>query len=176
MRKKLINKVCNNRFAGYAHSALLLMAISTEQIKALREKTGVSVMQVKHALEEAGGDEDKAIAILREKSVAIAAKKADRTLGAGKVSAYIHGDGTVGALVELASETDFVANNEEFGLLARDIAMHITAMSPETKEELLEQPFIKDERVTIGTLIEQAVQKFGERIEVANFARFSTRA
>lgn len=154
---------------------LSTMAITTEQIKALRDKTGVSVMQVKKALEEADGDEEKAIALLREKSGDIAAKKADRELGAGKVSSYIHGDGTVGALVELLSETDFVANNDEFQALARDIAMHITAMAPEDKEILLEQPFIKDESMTVGKLIEQAVQKFGERIAIGNFARFSTR-
>ena len=152
------------------------MAITTEQIKSLRSKTGVSVMQVKKALEEADGDEEKATAILREKSSEIAAKKSDRSLSGGRVSSYIHGDGTVGSLVELLSETDFVANNEEFNSLAYNIAMHITAMNPKDKEELLEQSFIKDESITVGKLIEQAVQKFGERVEIKSFVRFSTRS
>ncbi|HET8575048.1 MAG TPA: elongation factor Ts [Candidatus Paceibacterota bacterium] len=105
--------------------------ITTEQIKSLREKTGVSVMQCKKALEEAKGDEEKALLFLRKKSGEIAAKKSDREFGAGKIASYIHAGGTVGVLVELVSETDFVANNEEFGTLAREIALHIAAMNPE---------------------------------------------
>lgn len=109
--------------------------ISTEQIKELRDITGISVMQCKKALEEAGGDKEKALAILRKKSGDIAAKKSDRELGAGVVESYIHTTKTVGALVELSCETDFVARNEEFVALARDIAMHITATSPEYVDE-----------------------------------------
>jgi elongation factor Ts len=104
--------------------------ITTEQIKALREETGISVMQCKKALEEAGGDKEKALVILRKKSGELAAKKGDRTFGAGVVQAYIHANGSVGALVELNCETDFVSNNEEFKTLARDIAMHVTATNP----------------------------------------------
>jgi elongation factor Ts len=106
------------------------MEITTELIKALRDETGVSVMQVKKALEESGGDMDKARMALRKKSGEIAAKKGDRTLGAGAIAAYIHAGGTVGAMVELACETDFVAKNEDFKKLAYDIAMHIAAMNP----------------------------------------------
>lgn len=109
--------------------------ISTEQIKELRDMTGISVMQCKKALEEAGGDKEKALAILRKKSGDIAAKKSDRELGAGVVESYIHTTKTVGALIELSCETDFVARNEEFVALARDIAMHITATSPEYVDE-----------------------------------------
>jgi elongation factor Ts len=105
-------------------------AITTEQVKALRDQTGISVMQCKKALEEAGGDTEKALVILRKKSGELAAKKGDRTFGAGTVQAYIHATGTVGAIVELNCETDFVANNEEFKALARDIAMHVTATNP----------------------------------------------
>lgn len=104
--------------------------ITTEQVKALRDQTGISVMQCKKALEEAGGDMEKAMVILRKKSGELAAKKGDRTFGAGTVQAYIHATGTVGAIVEMNCETDFVANNEEFKALARDIAMHITATNP----------------------------------------------
>lgn len=104
--------------------------ITTEQVKALRDQTGISVMQCKKALEEAGGNTEKALVILRKKSGEISQKKSDRTFKAGTVQAYIHSNGSVGALVELDCETDFVGNNEEFKGLARDIAMHITATNP----------------------------------------------
>ncbi len=108
-----------------------MSTISTEQIKELRDATGVSIMQCRKALEEAKGDMEKAIAILRKKGGDAAAKKADRTFGAGTVQAYIHSNGGVGAMVELASETDFVSGNEEFKTLAHDIAMHVAATGPE---------------------------------------------
>ncbi len=192
--------------------------VTTEDIKALRERTGVSVMQCKKALEEAGGDADKALVLLHKLSSAVAAKKADRTLGAGVVEAYKHSSGTIGAMVELLCESDFVAKNAEFKALAYDIAMHVAASSPaflsmndvtpeeRTKAEeafkkevdesdkpedikakmlegkiagylkervLLEQAFIKDQNVTIGGLIDQAIQKFGEKTEIGRFVRFS---
>lgn len=106
------------------------MEISMDQIKALRDETSVSVMQVKKALEGAGGDMDKARMALRKISGDIAAKKGGRTLGAGVIASYIHGNGSVGVLVELACETDFVAKNEEFKKLAYEIAMHVAAMNP----------------------------------------------
>jgi len=190
--------------------------ITTEQIKSLRERTGVSVMQCKKALEEAGGDIDKALVILQKKSSEIAAKKQDRELGAGTVVAYIHNNKNVGAMVELLCETDFVANNEEFPKVAYDIAMHVAAMNPSFKsvddindsdketakavflEEikdkpadmqdkilagkldsyfkekvLLTQSFIKDPSKTITDLINEATQKFGERVEVGRFTRYA---
>lgn len=107
------------------------MEINTNLIKELRDITGVSVMQCKKALEEAGGDLEKAKIILRKISKQSADKKASRTLGAGAVASYIHGNGSVGAMVELLCETDFVARNENFKALARDLAMHITALAPE---------------------------------------------
>lgn len=106
------------------------MIITTEQVKKLRDQTGISIMQCKKALEEAEGDFDKAVVILRKKSGEISAKKGDRTFKAGIVQAYIHSNGTVGTIVELNCESDFVANNEDFKSLARDIAMHITATNP----------------------------------------------
>lgn len=115
--------------------------ITTEQVKKLRDMTGISVMQCKKALEEAGGDFDKAIVILRKKSGEISAKKGDRTFNSGTVQAYMHSNGMVGTIVELNCESDFVANNEEFRGLARDIAMHITATNPKfiRKEEITEE-------------------------------------
>ncbi|MFA5997538.1 MAG: translation elongation factor Ts [Candidatus Paceibacterota bacterium] len=147
--------------------------ITTEQIKELREETGISVMQCKKALEEAGGDKEKALLILREKSEAIAEKKGDRTLGAGVIDAYIHSTKLMGTIIELSCETDFVARNEEFVGIARDIAMHITAVGPADVAELLEQPFIKNPDMTIKQVIDGGVQKFGEKIEVARFTRFA---
>jgi len=108
-----------------------MVDITTEQVKALRDETGISVMQVKKALEEAEGDVEKAKVILKKKGTAAAAKKADRDLGAGAVQAYIHAGNQVGTLVLLSCETDFVSKNEEFVQLARDIAMHAAATSPE---------------------------------------------
>ena len=107
------------------------MDITTDAIKSLRDETGVSIMQCKKALEEAGGDAEKAKVILRKQSAAIARKKSDRELGAGIVAAYTHAGGSVVGAVILACETDFVSKNEEFGELAYDIAMHVAAMAPQ---------------------------------------------
>ena len=147
--------------------------ITTQQIKDLREETGLSVMECQKALEEALGDKAKAISILKEKGAAIAAKKGTRTLGAGVVVSYIHAGETVGVMLELLSETDFVAKNLEFKAVAKDIAMHIAAMNPIDTIELLEQPFIKDPSKKISDLINETVQKFGERTEIGHFVRFS---
>jgi elongation factor Ts len=161
------------------------MIITTELVKQLRDKTGISVMQCKKALEEVSGDIEKAIALLAKKSVDIAGKKGDRTLGSGVVSSYIHATGNVGTMVELLCETDFVAKNEEFKQLARDIAMHATATNPrflkgdeagaedDSESVLLNQSFIKNPEVTITNLIQSAIQKFGEKIEISRFVRFS---
>ncbi len=159
--------------------------VTPEQIKELREETGISVMQCKKALEEAGGDKAKALAILKEKSAEQAAKKADRELGAGVIQSYIHSNGMMGSLVQLASETDFVSNNAEFRTIASDIAMHVTAMNPQylkaeeavaagasEEEALLSQPFVKNPSVTIQGLVDGAMQKFGEKVELVRFTRF----
>jgi elongation factor Ts len=107
------------------------MNITTDDIKALREETGVSIMQCKKALEEAGGDMEKARMILRKNSATAASKKSERSLGAGVVGSYVHSNLKMGTIVELFCETDFVAQNPEFIQTANDIAMHITAMAPE---------------------------------------------
>ena len=101
-----------------------------EQIKNLRERTGAGIVEVKKALEEAGGDEAKAIEILRKRGKEKALKKSDRTAAEGVIASYIHSNAKVGAIVKLLCETDFVARNEEFKALAQDIAMHITASNP----------------------------------------------
>ena len=147
--------------------------ISTEEIKALREATGLSIMECRKALEEALGDKDKAVVLLQKRGAEIAAKKSSRNLGAGVVASYIHTGETVGVMIELLCETDFVAKNPEFKSVARDISMHIAAMNPIDTVELLGQPFIKDPGQKISDLLNNTVQKFGERTEVGRFVRFA---
>jgi elongation factor Ts len=150
------------------------MEISTDVVKALRERTGVSVMQCRKALEEAAGDAAKAEEILRSHSAGVAAKKSGRLLAAGAIGSYAH-DYSKGAMVLLSSESDFVAKNPEFSALARDLAMQVAAMDPGDTEALLKQPFIKDDSKTIKDLLNEATQKFGEKVEITQFARFSAR-
>lgn len=153
-----------------------------DTIKELREKTGLSLSQIKKALDEAGQDKEKALFILAQYSEAQAEKKADREITAGVIAAYVHGSGTIGVLLELGCETDFVAKNEEFVALAKDLAMHVCAMSPtsvnnedEAGEEtsLLHQSFIKDPSVTVEQRLQNAIQKFGENTKVTRFSRYS---
>jgi len=189
----------------------------TELIKKLREATGAGVMDVKRALEDAGWDEEKAVQLLRERGAMKAAKKADREAREGIIGHYIHHNQRVGVLVELNCETDFVARNELFQNLAKDLAMHIAMMNPryisaeeipaeELEKErqiyiqaalnegkpqeiaekiaegrlkkyleevvLLEQPFVKDDKVKVKELIQQAIAKIGENIVVRRFCRF----
>ena len=176
----------------------------TELIKKLREATGAGMMDVKRALEDAGWDEEKAVQLLRERGAMKAAKKADREAREGIIGHYIHHNQRVGVLVELNCETDFVARNELFQNLAKDLAMHIAMMNPRyvSAEEipaalnegkpqqiaekiaegrlkkyleevvLLEQPFVKDDKVKVKELIQQAIAKIGENIVVRRFCRF----
>lgn len=130
------------------------MEITSVQLKELRDKTGISVMQCKKALEEAEGDMDKAVIILKKKRSEAADKKSDRELGAGAVGAYMHNTNEVAAMVLLACETDFVSKNEEFVELARDIAMHVAAINPTyiSKEELPAEAVEKAREVFSGEL------------------------
>ena len=152
-----------------------MAGIAKDAVKELRDRTGVSVIECKKALQAAGGDMEGALQILRERSVEVAAKKQDRVLGAGIVATYVHAGSQVGAMVLLSCETDFVAKNEEFVALGRDIAMHAAALKPQNVEELLVQPFIKNEATTIAGLLLRAGQKFGERIGVSDISVLSVR-
>jgi elongation factor Ts len=133
-----------------------MATITIEHVKELRDRTGVSVMQCRKALEEAGGDMDKAVIILRKKSGEISAKKADRKFGAGTVAAYVHATGNVGAMVMLSCETDFVAGNEEFKTLARNIAMHVTATNP---KYTVREDITPVERATAKEVFENEMKK-----------------
>lgn len=148
------------------------MELTTDSIKALRDRTGVSVMQCRRALEEAGGDLEAAVALLRSRAGASALKKAGRDLGAGVVGSYTH-DGGIGAMVLLSCETDFVAKNPDFGALARELAMQVAAMDPESTLALSAEPFIKDGSRMVRDLLNEAAQKFGERVEIGSYARLA---
>ncbi len=125
------------------------MEITTNQLKELRDKTGISVMQCKKALEEAGGDMEKAVIILKKRRSEAADKKSERELGAGTVGSYIHNTNEIASLVLLASETDFVSKNEEFVALAKDIAMQVAATNPTyiKREDIPEETLNKAKEV-----------------------------
>ena len=131
------------------------MEITSAQIKELRDQTGISVMQCKKALEEAGGDMEKALIILKKKRSEAAEKKSDRELGAGTIGAYVHNTNEVAAFVHLASETDFVAKNAEFVALARDIAMHVAALAPKyiSRDEVSPESIEKAKEVFAGEIV-----------------------
>jgi elongation factor Ts len=193
------------------------VTISPKDVSELRARTGAGMMDCKRALEEASGDMDKAVEILRKKGIAKAEKRAGRVASQGLVVSYIHHNQQVGVLLELNSETDFVARNEAFGQLAREIAIHIASADPigvnpedvpaellererriaeeqvaaEGKPEnirakivdgklkkfvaertLLEQLYVRNDKITVGELIKEASGKLGETISVRRFARF----
>jgi elongation factor Ts len=192
-----------------------------ELIKKLREATGAGMMDVKKALEDAGWNEEKAVQLLRERGAMKAAKKAEREAREGIIGHYIHHNQRVGVILELNCETDFVARNEVFQNLAKDLAMHIAMMNPryvsaeeipaeELEKErqiyiqtalnegkpqpiaekiaegrlkkyleevvLLEQPFVKDDKVKVKELLQQAIAKTGENIVVRRFCRLEVGA
>ena len=193
------------------------MAITADQVKTLREKTGAGMMECKAALTETNGNMDEAITVLRKRGLAQAAKRAGRNVSQGLVSSYIHMGGKIGVLVEVNCESDFVARTEGFQTLVKEIAMHIAAAEPKyvRREDvpaeaieaekaiyraqfegsgkppqviekivegkigsyfsqivLLDQPSVRDQAVTIGQLVTQAVAKTGENIVVSRFSRF----
>lgn len=143
-----------------------------EKVKRLRDITGLSFNQIKKALDEAGEDMAKTMEILKARGIAAAQKRASREVKEGIVDAYIHATKKLGAIVEVLCETDFVAKNSEFQKLAHELAMHIAAARPETVEDLLGQPFIKDQDITIKEFISQYIAKLGENIQIGRFEIF----
>ena len=144
---------------------------SAEDIAKLRVETGAGVMDCKKAFEKANGDFEKAKKILADNAQAIAKKKHDRSAKQGIIECYLHGS-RIGVLLEINCESDFVARNEEFKKLAKEIAMQIASMNPKNVEELLEENYIRDESLTIKDLITQAIGKIGENIQVKRFVRY----
>jgi elongation factor Ts len=171
------------------------MKVSVEAIKALREKTSASLNDVRAALKSAGGDEAKAIELLRQRGAQIAEKRQGRVTGQGRgqgrVESYVHHDGSLSALVEVHCETDFVARTQEFTQFCRDVAMQVAAMRPRyirpedvpssegvSAEELkavclLEQPFVKDQGTMIKDLLKTLIAKTGENVVIRRFVRLA---
>lgn len=143
-----------------------------ELVKKMRAEMGLGIMEIKSALEEAKGDEKKAKEILKKKGFEKAKKKAEREIKAGRIFTYTHSTGTIGVMVELLCETDFVAKNEEFMAVGRDIALQVAAMNPKNDKELLKQDYIKDGSLKVNDLIVGLVAKFGENIKLGRFERF----
>lgn len=129
-------------------------------------------MECKRAFEEAGGDFDKAIAIIKERGLAKVEKRSDREAGAGMIFSYVHND-RIGVLVDMRAETDFVVHSDPFKETIREIAMQIAAMSPENMEELLAQPYIKDPNRTVQDLVNDVIAKVGENVKVRTFSRLA---
>ncbi|MGE5280123.1 MAG: elongation factor Ts [Deltaproteobacteria bacterium] len=176
------------------------MAVSIEVIRQLRDLTSASVSDCKQALDDARGDLKQAQELLKKRGIEIAAKKAARTANQGRVEAYIHTGNKIGVLLELNCETDFVARNDDFIRLARDVAMQVAAADPryaraedvpeeeirgfdeKAKKDYLKahvlacQPYIRDEKITIQDLVTQAVAKIGENIVIRRFIRYKVGA
>lgn len=193
------------------------MAVTTQMVKDLRQRTGAGVLDCKKTLEETDGDMDRAVQILREKGLAAAARKGDRPAADGRIEAYVHTGNRLASLVEVNCETDFVARTDPFRELCHDLAMQVAATNPQwisrddvpaevveaekqaqrdqmagqNKPEriierivegklakfyeqkcLLEQPFIKDDSITIQQLVTESIAKLGENIVIRRFARF----
>ena len=163
------------------------MEVSVAAVKQLREETGAGVMACKRALDQANGDHEQAVTILRDQGLARAEKAVGRVATQGLVESYLHAGGRIGAMIELNCETDFVGRTPEFKALAHDLAMQVAATSPkyigaeeippdsdESAEEvcLMSQPFIKDPEQTIEQVILQHIAIVGENIRVRRFARF----
>jgi elongation factor Ts len=143
-----------------------------KEVKRLKDLTGVGLTDAKAALEEAGGDFDKALAAMRKKGLTKAEKRGEREARAGLVGSYNH-DGRIGVLVEVNCETDFVARNDIFKELVKDLAMHIAASEPADVTELLEQPYVKNPDQTVGEYVKDHNARLGENIVVRRFARIA---
>jgi len=148
------------------------MATGKDEVKRLREETGAGVMDCKRALEESKGDFERAKALIKERGLAKAQKKSDREAKEGIVEAYVHAGGRIGAMVEVSSETDFVARNPEFRELAKELAMQVAAMDPKDVDELLEQTYIRDASKKVGELVTGIAAATGENVRVRRFKRF----
>lgn len=129
-------------------------------------------MDCRQALQAVGGDLEKAKKWLKKKGVASAGKRAGREAKAGLIETYTHNGGRVAAVVELNCETDFVARTKEFKKLAHELVMQVAAMNPKNVQELLKQPYIRDEKITVEELIKETIGKIGENIVVGCLARF----
>lgn len=140
------------------------------EIRKLREVTGAGVMECKRALEEASGDFDRAMDVIRKRGLRRVEKRADRETGAGLVHSYVHNE-RIGVILELRAETDFVVRSEPFRALLHELALQISASAPADIAELLAQPYIKDEKRTVQDVMNEVIAKVGENIRVGKFYR-----
>ena len=148
--------------------------ISATMVKDLREKTGAGMMDCKKVLTEANGDMEKAIELLRERGIAKAAKKSDRIAAEGLVLGYVSEDGKIGAVVEVNSETDFVAQNVEFKSFVESVAKQVALKNPTDVKALLEQESIEDAGKKVSDVLVDKVAKIGENLSIRRFVRFET--
>lgn len=148
------------------------MPITTDQIKKLRNETQAPVMEVKRALEEAGGNEAAAKKILLEKALVRAEEKKEREVGDGMVFSYVHSGGKVGVLLELRCETDFVARTAVFQNLGKELTLQIASMDPASVPELLEQEYIREPEKKVADLVGAASGTLGENVRVERFIRY----
>ena len=148
--------------------------VTAALVKELRERTGAGMMDCKKVLTETDGDLEKASELLRERGIAKAAKKSGRVAAEGMVEAYISDDEKVGAIVEVNSETDFVAKNQEFRTFVMDIAKQVVKNNPKTVEDLLQEPAIFEEGKTVNESLIGKIATIGENISIRRFARFET--
>lgn len=146
--------------------------ININDLTELREQTGASVIAIKKYLEETMGDKIKTLEILREQSFKIAEKKESKETKTGIIDVYLHPNRKIGVLIEVHTETDFVARNENFQKFVHNIAMQVAASNPADNSTLLEQSFIKDQNLKIGDILKEAISKFGEKIEIKRFIRY----
>lgn len=147
------------------------MKITTDLIKKLRDETGAGVMRVKSVLEEVKGDEKKALEILRKEGFEKVAKRSERVTGQGIVASYVHHSNKVGVLVEILTETDFVAKNDLTVNLGKEVALQIASMNPKDGKELEGMDFIKDPSKKISDLVKEVSSKTGENIKIGKFTR-----
>ncbi|MBP7842752.1 translation elongation factor Ts [Candidatus Woesebacteria bacterium] len=145
---------------------------TASDVKKLREETGAGMMDCKKALDEANGNFEEAKEVVRQRGLALAEKKSDRETKEGYIASYVHANNKVAALVEILCETDFVARNDEFQTMARDVAMHVVAMNPENVEALLADQFIKNPDITVEELVKGVSGKIGEKFVVNRFVRY----
>lgn len=148
------------------------MAVTAAQISELRKSTGAGMLDCKKALEQTAGDFDQAVDFLRTKGLAAASKKSGRAATEGMVVAALSANGNKGVLVEINSETDFVAKNDKFQAFVNDVAQHILQASPATVEELFAQPYIGDSSKTVQTLLSEAIAVIGENMQIRRFSTF----
>ena len=151
-----------------------MAAVTSAMVKELRERTSAGMMDCKKALVESDGDMEKAIEWLREKGLSQAAKKASRIAAEGVVAQYISEDGTVGVIVEVNCETDFVAKTDNFVNFCNNVAKHIAKANPADVDALLTQAFVDDASKTVADLVSEATVAIGENISISRFARYET--